>query len=96
MALYRSGRLALVPSPVVVGKPFYGWRRHVPMKAVQDVLRASYARAQRLNTPPAGEPFNLDGKPYATSDEFVDDLVDEFRTQLHRFVSAGKGGNPQQ
>lgn len=71
---------------------FPGWRALFPMKATQDLLRAAYARVNRLNTPPAGQPFYADGKPYATEAEFVDDLVEEFRAQLHRYLAGGQPG----
>jgi len=95
MALYRSGQAVLVRHPVV-SRPYVGWRAVLPMKAVQDMLRASYARTQRLNTPPAGQAFIVDGVPYATPPEFVDDLVDELRAQLLRYLATGKEGSQQQ
>lgn len=65
---------------------FRGWRRQLPIKELQAVLRESYARVQRLNTPPAGEPFWRDGKPWATDEEFIEDLCEELREQFKRYL----------
>lgn len=88
MAVYLSARVKVAPDhPPLTRARFRGWRALFPMKATMDLLRAAYVRVDRLNTPPAGESFYLDGKPYATETEFVDDLVDEFRAQLHRYLA---------
>lgn len=68
------------------GVRFRGWRRQLPIRELQAVLRESYARVQRLNTPPAGEPFWRDGKPWATDEEFIEDLCEELREQFKRYL----------
>ncbi len=77
---------ALPASPSASSVRFVGWRRRLPLGELQALLRDSYARVQRLNTPPRGQSFYLDGKPYATDDEFIDDLCEELRGQFKRYL----------
>jgi hypothetical protein len=71
---------------------FRGWRALFPRLVVMDLARVSFSSVERLNTPPAGEPFYLDGKPYATQAEFIDDLAEEFRAQLTRYAQRSPSG----
>jgi hypothetical protein len=93
MTVYRNGRVqALDEAPAKAVAAFRGWRALFPMKAIQDLLRAAYARTDRLNTPPRGEPFFEKGEPYATEAEFIEDLLHEFKAQLERYLSGHDKG----
>lgn len=85
VSAFRSSLPEAAPSPAPAVR-FLGWRRQLPIKELQALFRESYTRVQRLNTPPAGEPFYCDGKPYATDQEFIEDLCEELREQFRRYL----------
>ena len=88
MTVYVDGR------PVVRTSPRYDcwpvqrvWRKRFPRAVVDAALLAAFGRADRYCTPPAGDPFVVNGEPYATSEEFIDSLVEEFATALRNHLA---------
>lgn len=97
MTVYRSGVPAGATgpqdAPPQARRVFSGWRALLPRAVMLDLARVAFDRADRANTPPRGEPFYLAGKPYATVEEFIDDLAAEFREEVRRYIE--KGGQTQ-
>lgn len=70
---------------------------------VEDVERFAFAaffEACRRQSPPAGEPFVVDGSPWATREDFRDALVDLFAQRVNllaieRGVIGAPGSAPQ-
>lgn len=89
MTVYRCGAVVAggVARPALISKR---WRQLFPRRQFVDVVNAAFARVERLNTPPRGQPFVVDGKPYATDEEFIDDLCDELRQQLVSYLREGR------
>ncbi len=67
------------------------WRELFPRRQFVDLVNAAFARVERLNSPPRGQPFVDKGVPYASDDEFIEDLCEELRSQLRSYLKeAGK------
>lgn len=80
-AAERSGR----PSPLAKR-----WRQLFPRRQFIDVVNVAFARVERLNSPPKGQAFFVDGKPYAQDEEFIEDLCEELRQQLVSYLKETK------
>lgn len=89
MTVYRCGAVAdsEAARPALVSRR---WRQLFPRRQFVDVVNLAFARVERLNSPPRGQPFMLDGKPYATDEEFIEDLCEELREQLAAYLKEGR------
>lgn len=90
MTIYCCGAVA---SPSMGGRPALvskRWRQLFPRRQFVDVANLAFARVERLNSPPRGQPFVVDGKPYATDEEFIEDLCAELREQLAAYLKEGR------
>lgn len=89
MTVYRCGALAASEAarPALVAKR---WRQLFPRRQFVDVVNLAFARVERLNSPPRGQPFMVAGKPYATDEEFIEDLCEELRQQLAAYLREGR------
>lgn len=87
MTVYRAGRPVGADAhsvrPPLVSKR---WRELFPRRQFVDLVNVAFARVERLNSPPRGQPFVVQGKPYATDEEFIDDLCEELREQLRCYL----------
>lgn len=92
--VYRSGKPvpAAPAAPAAVDPQAESVWNWLPKHRRDLLLDISFAAVRRANTPPAGEPFMLDGSPYATPVHFAEELAEEFREQLYRLIKArGEG-----
>lgn len=90
MTVYRCGAVASTSSggrPPLVSKR---WRQLFPRRQFVYVVNLAFARVERLNSPPRGQPFVVAGKPYATDEEFIEDLCEELRQQLAAYLKEGR------
>jgi hypothetical protein len=90
MTVYRCGAVASGAAggrPALVSKR---WRQLFPRRQFVDVVNVAFARVERLNSPPRGQPFVVAGKPYATDEEFIEDLCEELRQQLAAYLREGR------
>lgn len=88
MTVYRCGvSSSSAGRPALVSKR---WRQLFPRRQFVDVVNVAFARVERLNSPPRGQVFVMDGKPYATDEEFIEDLCEELREQLTAYLREGR------
>lgn len=88
--VYRCGAATTLSSggrPALISKR---WRQLFPRRQFVDVVNLAFARVERLNSPPRGQPFVVGGKPYATDEEFIEDLCEELRQQLAAYLREGR------
>lgn len=99
MTVYRAGVPEEFSNPV--GRPpassalsdalrpslvFRRWRQLFPRRRLVGLVHVAFDRVERLNTPPKGQPFVVQGKPYASDEEFIQDLCEELRERLLRHL----------
>lgn len=88
MAVYANGRPVVSARAAGACWPVQRvWRNRFPRAVVETAVSVAFGRADRFCTPPAGESFVVDGRPYATPDEFIDCLVEELSQALRRHVA---------
>ncbi len=72
-------------------KPSSVWS-WLPARRMHLLLDECFERVKRAHTPPRGEPFIEDGRPYSDAGQFAEDLAHEFQERLYQMISArGEG-----